>query len=304
MTRKGWLLFAALAVVWGVPYLFIRIAVQAGLSPSVVVFSRTLLGGLLLLPIAARRGALRPLLSRWRWVVVFALIEIGAPFVLLGYAEQRLTSSLTALMMTLVPIFVAVLSWAMRLQDRLDRYRVLGLAVGLTGVAALVGIDVGAGDAWAVVAAALAAAGYASGPILTTTVLDRLPGLGIAAAALALNGLWYAPFAWQTRPGDLAAVPVKGWVAVVVLGVVCSALAFVLFFALVAEVGPSRTPVITFLNPAVAVALGVAVLGEPITWGIVIGFPLVLLGSWLATRRSRGSAELVVGPAAGAAAPS
>jgi drug/metabolite transporter (DMT)-like permease len=294
VTRRGWLLFVALSTIWGMPYLFIKIAV-ADLSPAVVVFGRTLIAAVLLLPLAARRGALRPLLPYWRWVLLFAVVEIAVPFGMLGIAETRLSSSLTALLIAAVPLLGALLARLLRLHDRIDRRRLAGLLVGIAGVAGLVGIDVRGGDGFAVGAVALAAVGYATGPIIASTRLQTLSGLGISAAALALNAVGYAPIAWLTRPtgGPLpgrasasGSVSASAWWAVVVLGVVCSALAFVVFFALVAEVGPTRTTVITYVNPAVAVLLGVAVLSEPVTLGMVVGFPLVIAGSWLATRRA------------------
>jgi len=285
VSRRGWSLFLTLSVLWGIPYLFLKIAVGS-LAPPMVVFGRCALAAVLLLPLAAARGELRPVLPCWPWVLAFSLAEIAVPFAMLGYAEQRLSSSLTALLIAAVPLVGAVLTRALNLGDRIDRRRLGGLLVGIVGVAALVGIDVHGGDLVSVAAAGLAVLGYAAGPLLASTVLSELPGVGLAAVALGLNALWYAPFAWFTRPTPVDAVPVKAWVAVAVLGVICSALAFIVFFALVAEVGPARTTVITYVNPAVAVLLGVAVLGESVTLGIVVGFPLVLLGSWLATRRS------------------
>lgn len=283
MSRRGWVLFIALSVIWGVPYLFIKVAVEY-ISPAVLTSTRTGLAALVLAPLAIRGGQLRPLLARWRWVLAFALIEIAVPFGLLGAAEQRLSSSLTGLLVAGVPLIGAVLGVALRLADRIDRRRLIGLLVGFAGVAALVGIDLRGGDLLAAGAVLVAATGYALGPIIVDRRLSDLPSLGVTVAAMGLNGIGYLPWAVLTRPQH--AVPVRVWGAVAVLGVLCSALAFLLFFALVAEVGPSRTTVITYLNPAVAVGLGVSVLGEPFTIGIAVGFPLVLLGSYLATRRT------------------
>jgi len=283
VSRRGWVLFIALSVIWGVPYLFIKVAVEY-ISPAVLTSTRTGLAALVLAPLAIRGGQLRPLLARWRWVLAFALIEIAVPFGLLGAAEQRLSSSLTGLLVAGVPLIGAVLGVALRLADRIDRRRLIGLLVGFAGVAALVGIDLRGGDLLAAGAVLVAATGYALGPIIVDRRLSDLPSLGVTVAAMGLNGIGYLPWAVLTRPQH--AVPVRVWGAVAVLGVLCSALAFLLFFALVAEVGPSRTTVITYLNPAVAVGLGVSVLGEPFTIGIAVGFPLVLLGSYLATRRT------------------
>lgn len=297
MTRRGWLLFIALSLVWGVPYLFIKIAVTY-LAPSVVVFGRVAVAAAILLPVAASRGALRPLLPHWRWVLVFAVVEITVPFGLLGYAELRLSSSLTALLIAGVPLATAVMGRILALEDPIDRRRLLGLAIGIAGVSALVGIDVRGSSLWAVLAMLGVVLGYASGPVLASTKLVGLPGVGVSAVAVAINTVLYAPWAWIDRPAPDADVPLRAWVSIVVLGAVCSALAFALFFALVAEVGPSRTTVITFVNPAVAVALGVIVLSEPFTLGIAVGFPLVVLGSWLATRRSPAPTPMADEPAA------
>jgi len=277
-------------VVWGIPYLLIRVAVES-VSPAVVVCGRTALAAVLLLPIAAARGVLGEVLAHWRWVVTFAAVEIAVPFLMLGYAERRLTSSLTALLIAAIPFVALALARLVGLEARIERRRLVGLGLGVVGVGALAGLDLRSDDAAALGAVGLTVLGYALGPIIASTRLKDVSGLGVSGVALALNGIGYLPLAWITRP-DPAAVPARAWLAVIVLGVVCSALAFLAFFALVAEVGPARTTVITFVNPVVAVVLGVLLLDEPVTAGLLIGFPLVLAGSWLATRGARARVTL------------
>jgi drug/metabolite transporter (DMT)-like permease len=223
-------------------------------------------------------------------VLAFSLVEVIVPFGLLSWAELRLSSSLTGLLVAAVPLMAATLGVALRLPDRIrfgsatDRRRLLGLAAGLLGVAALVGIDLRGADVLAALAVLGAAFGYALGPVVADSRLAALPSLGVTTVAMGVTALVYLPATVVQWPRT--AVPWTAWASTAVLGVLCSALAFLLFFALVAEVGPGRTTVITYLNPVVAVLLGVAVLAEPITVGMAVGFPVVLLGSWLATRRA------------------
>jgi drug/metabolite transporter (DMT)-like permease len=290
MSRRGLTLFIALSVIWGTPYLFIRIAVEY-VEPSVMVALRVALGALLLLPIAIARGQFRGIRPYLPWVGVFALVEITGPFLMLGYAETVLASSTTALLIAAVPIVAAVLARALGLDARLGGIRLLGLAVGISGVAVLVGLDIPGDQWWAVGAAAITVVGYALGPIVISTKLAEAPPLAVISLALAANAVVYAPIAWVQRPTE--PVPASAWWSIAVLGILATAIAFLIFFALVAEVGPSRMTVITFLNPAVAVLLGVLILSEPITWGLLLGFPLVLLGSYLATRPDRNPAARI-----------
>jgi drug/metabolite transporter (DMT)-like permease len=290
MSRRGLALFIALSIIWGTPYLFIRIAVEY-VEPSVMVALRVALAAILLLPVALARGQFRGIRPYLPWVAVFALVEITGPFLMLGYAETALASSTTALLIAAVPIVAAVLARSLGLDRRLGGLRVLGLAIGISGVAVLVGLDIPGDQWWAVGAAAVTVVGYALGPIVISTKLADAPPLAVITLALAANALVYAPIAWVQRP--TTPVPASAWWSIAVLGVLATAIAFLIFFALVAEVGPSRMTVITFLNPAVAVLLGVLILSEPLTWGLVLGFPLVLLGSYLATRPDRNPAARV-----------
>lgn len=290
MSRRGLTLFIALSIIWGTPYLFIRIAVEY-VEPSVMVALRVALAALLLLPVALARGQFRGIKPYLPWIGVFAVVEITGPFLMLGYAETVLASSTTALLIAAVPIVAAVLARSLGLDARLGGVRVLGLAIGISGVALLVGLDIPGDQWWAVGAAAVTVIGYALGPIVISTKLSDAPPLAVISLALAANAVVYAPIAWVQRPTQ--PVPASAWWSIAVLGVLATAIAFLIFFALVAEVGPSRMTVITFVNPAVAVLLGVIILSEPITWGLVLGFPLVLLGSYLATRPDRNPAAAV-----------
>jgi len=276
-------LFAAMSLIWGVPYLLIRVAVR-DLQPAVVVSGRTLIGALVLLPLAARAGAIGPLLHRWRWLVAFALIEMALPWYLLTDAERHLTSSLTGLLVAAVPLVGALIAVLTRHSDRMTGLRLVGLLVGLLGVAALLGVDLdlaGAGP-WPVIEVMIVAVCYASGPVILDRRLAGLPGIGVSALSLSVAAAVYLVPGLLLLP-DHAPAPSAVW-SVVVLGLVCTALAFVLFYDLIAEIGPTRSTVITYLNPAVALTLGIVVLGEQPTVGMLIGFPLVLLGSVLATR--------------------
>ncbi len=282
MTRRGALLFAAMSVIWGIPYLLIRIAVR-DLDPAIVVLGRTTVGALVLLPFALRIGAFGAVIARWRIVLVYTAVELAAPWWLLTDAERHVSSSLAGLLIAAVPLIGAALGLALGHDERLGLARATGLGLGLLGVVALLGVDVGDIGAWPLVEILLTALGYAIGPVIVTRRLSDLPSittntvvLGIAAAGFVVPSLLRLPSAAPAA----AAV----W-SVLALGVVCTALAFVLFFALIAEVGPARATVITYVNPAVALAAGVLVLGEPVTTGMLVGFPLILLGSFLATRR-------------------
>jgi drug/metabolite transporter (DMT)-like permease len=278
--------------IWGIPYLLIKVAVGE-LNPVTLVFCRTLIGAAILLPIAAARGSLSPLRPYWRWILAYTVIEVAVPWVLLAHGEVRLTSSLTGLLIAATPFVTVVLGLITRSDERFDARRVVGLAVGLLGVAALVGLNVATDDLVAVGEVGLVAVCYALGPTIVARRLQNVPGIGVVAISLVLPAIVYAPFALTHLP---AAVPSPyALLSVGILGVVCTALAFLIFFALIAEAGPVRASLITYVNPAVALALGVALRGEPFTIGAGLGFALILIGSFLATRRARTAAPPKLG---------
>jgi drug/metabolite transporter (DMT)-like permease len=283
MTRKGWLLFAAISVCWGIPYLFIKIAVQA-LDPTVVVFARVGIAAIVLLPVAMQRRALQPLRKHWLAVSGLAFVQIVGPFLLISYGEQHITSSLTSLLIASEPLLVALLALRFDANERVGGLRLLGLLVGIVGVAVLLGFDVG-GDEQKLLGAAmvlLATAGYASGALLVKRpAIARLPSPGVVAVECVVATIVLLPFAVMHLPGQAPDGTVT--VSLIVLGLVCTALAFLIFFALVAEVGASRGTVFTYVNPAVAVLLGVMLLGEPLNAEVVVGFLLIIVGSWLST---------------------
>jgi drug/metabolite transporter (DMT)-like permease len=283
MSPRAWAAFAGVSTLWGIPYLFIKVAVDDGVPPLVVAWVRVTLGAAILLTLAARAGTLGALRGRGRLLLAYAVIEICLPFPLIGFGEQRVDSSLAAIIIAAVPLIVALLALRFDHAERVDGRRLIGLLIGFGGVVALVGIDV-AGNARELLGAGailLAAVGYAAGPMLLSRKLsDGDPrammgvSLALASGVLALPAVLTAP---DTLPGS------DGIVSLVVLGVFCTAAAFTLFAMLLAEVGAGRAVVITYVAPVVAVALGVTVLGEHIGAGAIAGLLLILAGSWLST---------------------
>lgn len=286
MSRRGWVLFAVMSVIWGIPYLFIKVAV-GGLAPSVVVWGRLSIAVVVLLPLALATGQLRGLRAHWRWLLGYAAVEVGLPWWLLTDAERRIGSGLAGLLVASVPLFGALLA-RLAGTERISRQRLAGLLVGIVGVGALLGLDItqAGRDGWALVEVLVTSLGYATGPMIIQHRLARLPSIGVNAASLSAAALAYTPLALAQLPARWPSTRVLGSVAV--LGLVCTAAAFLLFFKLIAEVGSARSTVITYVNPAVAVGLGVAVLGERLTLGMAVGFVLILAGSWVATRRDAG----------------
>jgi drug/metabolite transporter (DMT)-like permease len=289
VTRRGLLLFAAMCVIWGIPYLLIRVAVLE-ISPATLVFLRTALGFLILLPFALNRGGWRALASLWPALVLFSVVEVGGPWLLLSSAEQHISSALAGLLISAVPLVGVVIATASGNREHLGLVSLTGFLLGVAGVGLIVGLDLRATD---LERSSSGARGhrYATGPVILTRYLSGVPSLTVNSAVLALCAIGYAPIAALTWPASLPSLQVFG--AVAVLGVVCTAIAFLLFFALIAEVGPVRATVTTYVNPAVAATLGVLVLHESFNVGMGIGFLLVLAGSALATRRARPSAEPV-----------
>jgi len=278
MSVRAWSLFAAVSTVWGIPYLFIKIGVDGGVPPVLLAWARIALAAIVLLGLAARAGTLRGLRGRWRYVIAYGVIELSIPFPLIATGERYVASSLAAIIIATVPLLVALLALRFDDDERATGHRLVGLLVGLLGVVLLVGLDAsgslrslaGAG------AILLAAVGYAGGPMILKRHLLDLDPRATMGASLAVAAGVLTPLAILDAP---ARPPTTGAIAAVLV----LALAFVLMAVLIAEIGPGRAVVITYVNPIIAVALGVTLLGEQPGAGAVAGLLLILAGSWLST---------------------
>ena len=286
MTRRGLILFASLGIAWGIPYLFIKVAV-AELEPAMLVLARAGLAAILLLPLALARKEVVPVLRRWKPMLIYTIVEIILPWYFLSTAEQKLPSSTAGLLIAAVPLAGVGVARVLGKPERMTPWNWAGIVTGMLGVGVLVGFDVAGSDLIAVAQVAIVVVGYALGPAILAHWLSDLPGIGITAVSLAATAIVYVPFVLLT-----SALPTKwpSWQAsgsIIVLAVVCSALAFILMVALVSEIGPVKSTAITYVNPAVAILAGVLILGERVTIWTIIGFVLVLAGSYLVTRKRR-----------------
>jgi len=280
---RGWMAFAALGIIWGVPYFFIKLAVQE-LSPLVVAWGRVSLAAMILLPIAWRRGALRAMSAHKAAICAFAVAEFVIPFSAISFGERWISSSVTGILIATVPLTIAVISRFFGLHEPLGVWRLSGLVLGLLGVVALLGLGTISGaQGWGGVGCMLLATlGYAIGPLIIQRHLSGIDSFGPVAASLLVSSIVLLPFAIYTFPTQLPSALALSSMAV--LGAVCTALAMLLLFYLIGQAGASRASVITYINPAVATLLGVTLLHEHLGIGGMTAFALILLGSWLATR--------------------
>jgi drug/metabolite transporter (DMT)-like permease len=222
--------------------------------------------------------------EQWLAITTLIFVHMVGPFLLISYGEQHIASSLTSLLIAAEPLLVALFALRFDPSERVGGLRLLGLLVGIVGVAVLLGFDVG-GDEQKLLGAAmvlLATAGYACGALIVKRpAIANLPSPGVVAVECTVATIVLLPFAVMHLPGQVPDLRVM--LSLLVLGLICTALAFLTFFALMAEVGASRGTVFTYVNPAVSVLLGVTLLGEPLNVEIVVGFLLIIVGSWLST---------------------
>jgi drug/metabolite transporter (DMT)-like permease len=289
MTARGWVLFSLMGVLWGIPYLMIKVAVDE-VSPSMVVFVRCALGAALLLPFAIRQGGLPAVVLRhWRPMLAFAVIEVIGPWWTLTDAERHLSSSTAGLLIAGVPIVSVLLARFFGDTERLGARRTIGLALGLGGVAVLTIPHLTGGNVLSLTEVLITVIGYATAPLIMARHLSKVPTLQLIAPVLLLSAIVYAPAATLTAPSALPSP--EALISLAALGVICTALAFVAFLELIREVGPTRATVFTYVNPAVAVAAGAVFLDERLTPAILSSFALILAGSFLATASSASPAS-------------
>lgn len=284
MTKSGWGTFAVLGFLWGIPYFFLKVAVEE-MSPSSIVFLRVLIGAIVLLPIALKRKTFYIARQYWPLLLLYTVTELIGPWYLITNAEQKITSGLAGLLIATVPIWSAILASIFGDHTVWHKSRLFGLIIGFIGVVAVVGIESLSGrqDMISIGMVLVAAMGYAYAINMVNRRIPQVPGLALNTWAMIITSFVYLPFAIISWPKETPSIEAIG--SVLGLGILCTAVAFILFFKLVAEVGPPRASLITYLNTAVAVVLGVILLGEPLTLGIALGLPLVLIGSYFASRK-------------------
>ena len=288
MSRRNLILFILAGFLWGIPYLFIRVAVDSdnGFSPALVVFGRVFIGALILIPISIYDKSFFTAIKGWKYIAVYALFEMVGPWILIGTAEQKISSGLAGLLVSSVPIFSTLIASAYGDKSVWQPRRLFGIVVGFLGVFLLVGIEsfTGSSDPISILMIIAAALGYAFAVIYITRKLPGVSGVAINGIAMAMTAVFYSPalvFLWPDR-----AVSHNAIYSLIALGVFSTGIAFAVFFTVMAEIGPTRASLVTYMNTAFAVVLGVIILNEPLTVGIIVGLPLVLVGSYLASRKS------------------
>ncbi len=286
MTRKSWIQFAFVGLLWGIPYLLMKVAVD-DIPPPLIVAGRTFIGAMILIPISVRQGSFMNAVRGIKYVLPYAFLEMVGPWILITNAEKEISSGLAGLLIATVPIFATIFTSLRGDHTVWQPKRIFGLVVGFIGIVALVGIEsiTGSSNPKAIAMCILAALMYAYAVLMVTSNLPDVEGVAINGLAMAITSVFYMPIAiamWPTNAVSLNAVA-----ALVALGVFSTAIAFMLFFTVIKEIGAARGSLTTYVNTAVAVVLGIFVLGEPITLGIIVGLPLVLLGSYLASRKTK-----------------
>ena len=287
MSRRNLILFLLAGFLWGIPYLFIRVAVdpETGFSPAIVVFIRVFIGALILIPISIYDKSLFTAIKGWKYIAVYALFEMVIPWILIGTAEQSISSGLAGLLVASVPIFSTIISSMYGDKSVWHPRRLFGMAVGFLGVFLLVGIEsfTGSSDPIAIFMLLGASVGYAFAVIYITRKMPGVSGVAINAIAMAMTALFYSPALFMLWPDHK--ISLSATYSVIALGIFSTGIAFAVFFAVMAEIGPTRASLVTYMNTAFAVVLGVLILSEPLTTGIIVGLPLVLIGSYLASRK-------------------
>jgi drug/metabolite transporter (DMT)-like permease len=286
MTRKSWIQFGIVGFLWGIPYLLMKVAV-ADIPPPLIVAGRTLIGAAILIPIALRKNTLKDAIKGIKYVIPYAVLEMVGPWILITSAEKEISSGLAGLLVATVPFFASIFSSLRGDHSVWQPKRIFGLVVGFVGIVALVGIEsiTGTSNPKAIAMVILAAIMYAYAVLMVTTNLPGVDGIAINGVAMGLTCLFYTPIAIATWPSN--PVSTQAITALVALGVFSTAIAFMLFFIVIVEIGVARGSLTTYVNTAVAVVLGILILNEPITLGIIVGLPMVLLGSYLASRKEK-----------------
>ena len=287
MSRRNLILFLLAGFLWGIPYLFIRVAVdpETGFSPAIVVFMRVFIGALILIPISIYDKSLFIAIKGWKYIAVYALFEMVIPWILIGTAEQSITSGLAGLLVASVPIFSTIIASMYGDKSVWHPRRLFGMAIGFLGVFLLVGIEsfTGSSDPIAIFIMLGASVGYAYAVIYITRKMPGVSGVAINAIAMAMTALFYSPALFLLWPDHK--ISLSATYSVIALGIFSTGIAFAVFFTVMAEIGPTRASLVTYMNTAFAVVLGVLILSEPLTIGIIVGLPLVLIGSYLASRK-------------------
>jgi len=287
MTRKSWGMFIGVGIVWGVPYLFIKIAVgEGGFQPGFLVFARVCLGALFLIPIAMKQGLLKEAFKYFKWILLYSVIELVGPWYFLSSGERHITSGLAGLLIATVPFWSTIIASLLGDRTVLQPRRLIGLLVGFIGVILVVGLESlsGHNSKSAIALILLSAIGYATAPILIRLKAPTLNGLAINSVAMLITSIIYIPVGILEWPSTMPNA--KSIWSLIILGIFPTAIAFIMFFKLMADIGPTRASTITYLNTAVAILLGIIILGEPLTLGIALGMPLILIGSYFASKKT------------------